>query len=119
MEFIPLKPSAPPATAKFAGLDAVRGFAALGVVLFHACIPYLKYPMPGLTWAVRDDVSGIANFFYWWTELFIMPLFLVMAGFLAWKTFQKRGRAELIKSRARRLLKPLLFGIVVILPLDL
>lgn len=119
MEVVPLKTSAPPATAKFAGLDAVRGFAALGVVLFHACIPYLKHPMPGLTWAVRDDASGIANFFYWWTELFIMPLFLMMAGFLAWKTFQKRGRAELIKSRARRLLKPLLFGIIVILPLDL
>ncbi len=105
--------------AKFAGLDAVRGFAALGVVLFHACIPYLKHPMPGLTWAVQDDTSPIADFLYWWMEIFIMPLFLVMAGFLAWKTLCKRGRTELLKSRMRRLLKPLLFGIIVILPLDL
>jgi peptidoglycan/LPS O-acetylase OafA/YrhL len=119
MNIVPLHTSKSPLTAKFAGLDAVRGFAALGVVLFHACIPYLKHPMPGLTWAVRDDANGVTDFFYWWMELFIMPLFLVMAGFLAWKTFQKRGRSELIMSRARRLLKPLLFGIVVVLPLDL
>ncbi len=105
--------------AKFAGFDAVRGFAALGVVLFHACIPYLKNPMPGLDWAVRDQTSSIVDFLFWWTELFIMPLFLVMAGFLAWKTLHKRGTAELVTGRARRLLKPLLFGVLIVLPLDL
>ncbi len=113
----PTPPSA--SAAKFVGLDALRGFAALWVVLFHACIPYLTHPMPGLTWAVRDQSSDVVDFLYWWTELFIMPLFLVMAGFFAWKTLQVRGETELIRSRAARLLKPLLFGIVVVLPIDL
>lgn len=109
----------PKASSKFAGLDAVRGFAALGVVLFHACVPYLWNPMPGLVWSVQDDSSRVVNFLYWWTELFIMPLFLVMAGFFVWKTLARRGPAELVKGRARRLLKPLLFGVIVILPMDL
>ena len=111
------KPAAKP--ANFAGLDAVRGLAALGVVLFHACIPYLRNPMPGLVWAVEDQSSSVVDFFYWWTELFIMPLFLVMAGFFVWKTLQRRGATNLLSSRARRLLKPLLFGVIVILPMDL
>jgi peptidoglycan/LPS O-acetylase OafA/YrhL len=102
-----------------AGLDAIRGFAALGVVLFHAWIPYLKHPMPGLNWSVRDDASEVADFLCWWTELFIMPLFLVMAGFLAWRTLQKRGPTALVRSRARRLLKPLAFGALIVLPIDL
>jgi peptidoglycan/LPS O-acetylase OafA/YrhL len=48
-----------------------------------------------------------------------MPLFLFVAGFLAWQTIEQRGAGNLIRNRARRLLIPLLFGIVVILPLDL
>ncbi len=97
-----MQKSSPRSTAaKFAGLDAIRGFAALLVVLFHACIPYLTHPMPGLAWPVRDASSGVVDFFYWWTELFIMPLFLAMAGFFAWKTLQVRGRSDLVKSRAR------------------
>lgn len=120
MNTLSLPPSPAPATAeKLAGFDAVRGIAALGVVLFHACIPYLTHPMPGLTWAVADRPSQVVDFAFWWTELFIMPLFLVMAGFLAMKSLQARGPTTLLRHRARRLLKPLLFGIVVILPLDL
>jgi len=120
MESLSLNSPKMRATAdKFPGLDAVRGMAALGVVLFHACIPYLKHPVPGLNWAVVDHSSHVVDCVYWWIELFIMPLFLVMAGFLAMKTLHRRGRMSLVKSRARRLLKPLLFGMVVILPLDL
>ncbi len=103
----------------FAGLDALRCFAALGVVLLHSCVPYLRYPMPGLTWSVMDTPNTAIDFLFWSIELFIMPLFLVLAGFFAWQTLQRRGPNSLIRGRARRLLIPLLFGAVVILPLDL
>lgn len=108
-------------TAKpnFAGLDALRCFAALGVVLLHSCVPYLRYPMPGLTWSVMDTPHTSIDFLFWSIELFIMPLFLVLAGFFAWQTLQRRGASSLIRGRARRLLIPLLFGALVILPLDL
>ncbi|MDG2014784.1 MAG: acyltransferase [Pirellulaceae bacterium] len=103
----------------FAGLDALRCFAALGVVLLHSCVPYLRNPMPGLTWSVMDTPNTAIDFLFWSIELFIMPLFLVLAGFFAWQTLQRRGPNILIRGRARRLLIPLLFGAIVILPLDL
>ena len=101
------------------GLDAVRAFAALGVVLLHSCVPYLQNPMPGLAWPVRDSNSFIVDVVFWSIELFIMPLFLVLAGFFAWRTLQSRDELALVKSRAKRLLGPLMFGIFVILPMDL
>ncbi|MGB1817903.1 MAG: acyltransferase family protein, partial [Rubripirellula sp.] len=110
---------APEEKNNFAGLDALRCFAALGVVLLHSCVPYLRYPMPGLTWSVMDTPNTAIDFLFWSIELFIMPLFLVLAGFFAWQTLRRRGPSTLIRSRARRLLIPLLFGALVILPLDL
>ncbi len=129
MDVIPMRSSEAALTASpsrtyndkpnFAGLDALRCFAALGVVLLHSCVPYLRYPMPGLTWSVTDTPNTWIDFLFWSIELFIMPLFLVLAGFFAWQTLQRRGPSALIRGRARRLLIPLLFGAVVILPLDL
>ncbi len=101
------------------GLNCVRAIAALGVVLLHACVPYLEHPMPGLQWATRDAASTPVDFMFWSIEVFIMPVFLVLAGFFAWQTLLRKGHGFLVASRARRLLVPLLFGMVVVLPIDL
>jgi peptidoglycan/LPS O-acetylase OafA/YrhL len=104
----------------FVGLDAVRGFAALAVVVLHALVPYLKHPMPGLVWSVKDSTSSVADGVFWSIELFVMPLFLVVAGFLTQQSWFRRGSVVgLIRTRARRLLRPLLFATIVILPIDL
>ncbi len=119
MDFLPLRTEERRAPAKFAGFDAIRAFAALGVVLLHSCVPYLRHPMPGLAWPVRDTNSSVVDALVWGIELFIMPLFLVMAGILAWRTLERRGSRQLVRSRASRLLIPLGFGVLVVLPLDL
>lgn len=126
MNLLPLRNNDPLQTAErtaannhVAGLDSVRAYAALVVVLLHSGVPYLVHPMPGLVWPVKDTPSSLIDFGFWSIELFIMPLFLMMAGFLAWNTLHNRGSRTLVRSRARRLLVPLLFGIVFILPLDL
>jgi len=108
----------PSVNHRFAGLDVVRACAALGVVVLHACAPYAQHPMPGLSWSTRDQASVSADLILWSIELFIMPLFLVLAGFLAGRTLATRGPRALLQSRSDRLLRPLLFGIVIILPLD-
>ncbi len=102
-----------------AGIDGIRAFAAFGVVLLHACVPYLQHPMPGLAWSVSDSSSVVVDLLFWTIELFIMPLFLALAGILACRTLKQRGAGTLLRTRARRLLLPLAFGMVVILPLDL
>ena len=103
----------------FAGIDAIRAAAAIAVVVLHALVPYLRHPMPGLVWSVSDTASTTADALFWSIELFVMPLFLVIAGFLAYQTWSRKGSRVLASSRAKRLLRPLLFAIVVILPLDL
>lgn len=103
----------------FVGLDAVRAGAGLSVVLLHSCVPYLRHPMPGLCWPVRDTPNTAVDWLFWSIELFIMPLFLLLAGFFAWQTLQRHGAAKLVRNRARRLLIPLLFGMVFVLPFDL
>lgn len=112
-------PDAIPSPDAIPGLDAVRAAAALGVVLLHCCVPYMQPEVPGLVWSVRDTPHWLASQCFWAIELFIMPVFLVLAGFLAWQSLQRSGPSRLIQTRARRLLIPLAFGMIVVLPLDL
>ena len=101
------------------GLDALRGFAALGVVLLHACVPYLQHPMPGLTWAVVDQPSLAVDILFWSIEIFIMPLFLVTAGFFTYRSIGRRTTRDFLVHRARRLLVPFAFGCLVLLPITI
>ncbi len=75
--------------------------------------------MPGLVWSVRDDSSAVCDSLFWAIEVFVMPLFLVLSGYYAWFALESSDTKSFVASRARRLLRPLLFGMVVILPLDL
>ncbi|MGB1925718.1 MAG: acyltransferase family protein [Rubripirellula sp.] len=101
------------------GLDVLRGLAALGVVLLHACVPYMDPPVPGLTWSVMDEAHWFASQCFWLIELFIMPIFLILAGYFAWGSLRRSGIRRLIHTRARRLLIPLGFGMAIVLPADL
>lgn len=100
------------------GPDLVRGVAAILVVYLHACVAYLVYPMPGLVWPVQDSSSHAVSFLFWTIEIFIMPLFLVLAGYFAYRNRIGGGDVALIRSRCRRLLVPMAFAAVVLLPLE-
>jgi glucans biosynthesis protein C len=105
--------------ARSMGPDAVRALASLLVVYLHACVPYLVHPMPHLVWPVSDASSLACDRLFWAIEIFIMPLFLVISGFFAFRACKNSDGFDFLKTRARRLLCPLLFGMVVILPIDL
>lgn len=103
---------------RYGGFDCVRCSAALAVVLLHAAAPYLQHPMPGLTWPVFDQTSPIVDWIGWSIELSIMPLFLMMAGYFAVPLRLRQSDGAFLRSRAFRLLLPLLIGILLILPAD-
>jgi peptidoglycan/LPS O-acetylase OafA/YrhL len=93
---------------RYDGLDWLRAAAALAVVA------------PGLAWPVHDpQPSAIVDALTWWIDAWIMPLFFIISGFLAAQLYARLGPTEFLKHRARRLLAPLVFACVVILPLDL
>lgn len=102
-----------------AGLDLLRSMAAMAVVFLHACVPYLKHPMPGLIWPVSDRSSTLVDIAFWAIEVVIMPVFLILAGFFVWRSACEVSPALLLKRRAKRLLLPLGFGCLFVLPADI
>ncbi len=107
-----------PQSNRSLGPDLVRALAAILVVYLHAGVAYLNHPMPGLVWSTQDTPSSVVSHFFWSIELFIMPLFLLLAGFFAYRSWIASGDVGLIRSRARRLLVPMLAAAVVLLPID-
>lgn len=101
------------------GPDAVRAIGAVLVVFLHACVPYLVHPMPGLVWPVEDASSGVCDALFWSIEIFVMPLFLLISGLYSYRALKASQSGAFMRSRTRRLLRPLLFGMIVILPIDL
>ena len=95
-------------------LDALRVLAVLLLVPFHSARVfdvfdpfYVKNPETsgGLSWAVVAFLNP-------WH----MPLLFVLAGAATWLALGQRGAAGYVRERTRRLLVPLLFGLLVVVP---
>ena len=98
-------------------LDAVRGFALLLGVAFHAALSFMPGWPPGL-WAMNDNSPsaflGDAAFV---SHVFRMTLFFFIAGYFARLLQGRLGTAAFWKNRALRIGLPLVAGWVVLFPL--
>ncbi len=98
-------------------LDAVRGFALLLGVAFHAALSFMPGWPPGL-WAMQDSspsvVLGDAAFV---SHAFRMTLFFLIAGYFARLLHGRLGTAGFWRNRALRIALPLAAGWVVLYPL--
>src|SRR6056297_209696 len=110
---------APDARPRIAPLECLRVAATAWVVLLHACVPYAAHSMPGLCWPVHESTSRSVDLLFWGIELFVMPLFLVMAGFFALGLYQRWGAWGLVRHRFLGLMVPFAFAVIVLLPLSL
>ena len=98
-------------------LDAVRAFALLLGVVFHAGFSFIPGLIPGL-WAATDSspsaTIGVALFA---AHMFRMSLFFFVAGFFARMLFQRGGARGFWSNRLRRILLPLVAGWLILFPL--
>ena len=80
-------PSSP--APRYGGLDWLRAGASLAVVVLHAGIPYMSSPMPGLVWCTTDlpAQSVLVDGLCWGIDTFVMPLFFLIGGFLAGRSW--------------------------------
>ena len=103
-----------PADDRFHALDAVRAFALLLGIVFHAAESFV----PGIPeWAVADNSPSmtLAVIFYV-SHIFRMPLFFLMAGFFGHMVYHRRGYECFVRDRIKRILIPLVAGWIVLYP---
>lgn len=98
-------------------LESLRVVTTFLVVLYHAALTYVSTPLRLTMW-VAYDASGYAGFdaFIYWVNGFAMPVFFLAAGVSAPAACESRGPRVFLTHRAHRLLRPLLFGCLTVLP---
>jgi glucans biosynthesis protein C len=100
---------------RFHHLDAVRGFALLLGVLFHAAESF----GPGNTyWAIVDCSSTqVLEDVRFACHAFRLELFYLIAGFFARLLLVRRGPAGFVTNRFLRIFVPLVVGWVLLYPI--
>lgn len=100
---------------RFHSLDAVRAFALLLGVVFHAAE---SFGPNNHYWAIVDSSpSDFLERVRFACHAFRLELFFVMTGFFARLLLLKRGPGGFIKNRLQRILVPLVVGWVLLYPL--
>ena len=101
-------------------LDAVRGFALIAGIIFHATMSFLPGPGGYPIWIVTDNhPSTTLALVFHVLHIFRMATFFLIAGFFAHMMFTRRGAKGFIADRAKRIALPLvvfwpiLFGSIV------
>ena len=96
-------------------LDALRGFAMLLGIALHTALGFL----PGL-WPVEDSTAtweGPYDDILFVIHGFRMPVFFLMSGFFTAMLWRRRGLGSLLRHRFRRVLLPLVIGLITVVPL--
>ncbi|HEU4779310.1 MAG TPA: acyltransferase family protein [Steroidobacteraceae bacterium] len=98
-------------------LDAVRGFALLLGVAFHAALSFMPGWPPGI-WAMNDNSpSQFLSDAAFVTHIFRMSLFFFIAGYFGRLLYHKLGASAFWANRGQRIAVPLIAGWVVLFPL--
>ena len=98
-------------------LEVLRVASTLFVVLYHAALTYVSIPLRLTLWVAFEPSGHVAfDYFIYWVNGFAMPVFFLAAGVSAPAACESRGPRVFLTHRANRLLRPLLFGCLAILP---
>ncbi|HKH61755.1 MAG TPA: acyltransferase family protein [Flavitalea sp.] len=94
-------------------LDWLRMLAILGVLVFHSAMPFAAEE----GWHIKNkDTSYLFTEFNFWLSRFRMPLLFFISGGVSYFILMKKNAGQFIKVRFHRLMIPLLFGMLVIVP---
>jgi len=97
-------------------LDAVRGFALLLGVAFHASLSFMPGWPPGIWSMVDNSPSQFLSDAGFVSHIFRMSLFFFIAGFFGRLLYHKLGARGFWSNRAKRIVVPMIVGWVILLP---
>lgn len=100
-------------TARRHEIDALRVLATLLLIVFHTGMVFTAFDAFHIQNAERSKFLGEINLFI---HQWHMPLFFLLAGMSAWYALRTRTVHEFRGERVKRLLAPLVFGMLVIIP---
>lgn len=95
-------------------IDWLKVIVVFAVFVYHAAEPFVV-----ISWIVSNDersfvLSAVAGFAF----LFGMPLMFLLTGATSWLSLGQRSLTGYGMTRVRRLLPPLIAGIVILTPLQ-
>jgi glucans biosynthesis protein C len=94
------------------GLDWLRVIAFAILIGYHTGMYFVEWP-----WSVKNPVLSD---WLMWPMLFVnrwrLPLLFFISGAGVWFNIRKRGYLRFLRERVRRLLIPLAFGMLVVIP---
>ncbi len=94
-------------------LDWLRIAAILGVLFFHSAMPFMSDENWHISNAERSDLLSEFNFLL---SRFRMPLLFFISGAVSYYMLKKYSGRYFVSQRFKRLMIPLLFGMLVIVP---
>ena len=106
-----------PDSGRLHALDAVRGFALLLGVGFHAALSFMPGWPPGLWAMVDNSPSAFLGDAAFVAHTFRMTLFFFIAGFFARLLQQRLGTAGFCRNRLMRIAVPMLVAWPLLYPL--
>src|SRR6187397_1885271 len=98
-------------------LDAVRGFALLLGVAFHAALSFMPGWPPSIWAMVDNSPSPFLSDAAFVTHIFRMSLFFFIAGFFGRMLYHKFGARGFWANCGKRILIPLIAGWIILFPL--
>lgn len=94
-------------------LDWLRILSVSGVLFFHAAMPFV----PEWEWHIKnEETSRLLLEFNFWLSRFRMPLLFFISGTVSYYMLLRKSGRAFVGLRFRRLLLPLLFAMLVIVP---
>ncbi len=96
-------------------LDNLRALTILLLFPFHTFMIYNNWGEPFYVHGAELVVPSVINHVLW---VWMMPLLFAVAGISSRYALQKRSAAQYAKERVQKLLVPLVFGILLLLPVQ-
>jgi glucan biosynthesis protein C len=95
-------------------LDLLRALVVVGLVFFHTAVIFGAGEFP----VKAAAENRVATVFLAFGATWGMPLLFVISGMGIWYSLRSRSAAAFARERLRRLLVPLLIGLVALVPLQ-
>jgi len=95
-------------------LDLLRGLVVLGLVFFHSAVIFGAGELP----IKRAPENVVAVLFVAFGATWGMPLLFVVAGMGVFYSLRSRDAGQFVRERVGRLLVPLVFGVLTLVPLQ-